>query len=73
MFLLLDLKLPKFQSSAVILAVFLLRFYELKFVFCFQLHRQLGRSDVFKGYVEPKVNFQPTYKYDINSDEWDTR
>lgn len=37
-----------------------------------QLHRQLGRTDVFKGYTEPEIDFQPTYKYDINSDDWDS-
>ena len=37
-----------------------------------QLHRQLGRTDVFKDYSEAEINFQPTYKYDINSDDWDS-
>ncbi|XP_076077644.1 inositol polyphosphate 5-phosphatase OCRL-like isoform X1 [Mytilus galloprovincialis] len=37
-----------------------------------QLHRQLGRTEVFKGYSEAEVTFQPTYKYDINSDDWDS-
>ena len=38
-----------------------------------QLHRQLGRTEIFKGYSEAEIQFQPTYKYDINSDDWDTR
>ncbi|XP_052089119.1 inositol polyphosphate 5-phosphatase OCRL-like [Mytilus californianus] len=37
-----------------------------------QLHRQLGRTDVFKGYSEAEIKFKPTYKYDINSDDWDS-
>ncbi|CAC5418119.1 INPP5B_F [Mytilus coruscus] len=37
-----------------------------------QLHRQLGRTDVFKGYSEAVIEFKPTYKYDINSDDWDS-
>lgn len=37
-----------------------------------QLHRQLGRNDVFEGYQEGEINFQPTYKYDPGTDTWDT-
>ncbi|KAK3098461.1 hypothetical protein FSP39_019707 [Pinctada imbricata] len=38
-----------------------------------QLHQQLGRSpDVFPGYMEGKVLFRPTYKYNPGTDEWDS-
>ncbi|XP_060063309.1 inositol polyphosphate 5-phosphatase OCRL-like [Ylistrum balloti] len=37
-----------------------------------QLHRQLGRTDVFEGYQEGDLDFQPTYKYDPGTDTWDT-
>ncbi|XP_069133759.1 inositol polyphosphate 5-phosphatase OCRL-like isoform X2 [Argopecten irradians] len=37
-----------------------------------QLHRQLGRTDVFEGYQEGELEFQPTYKYDTGTDNWDT-
>lgn len=41
--------------------------------FYFQLHQQLGRSDVFKGYKEGVIGFRPTYKYDTGTNEWDSR
>lgn len=37
-----------------------------------QLHQQLGRSDVFKGYKEGVIGFRPTYKYDTGTNEWDS-
>jgi hypothetical protein len=26
----------------------------------------------FEGFAEPKIMFEPTYKYDLNTDEYDT-
>ncbi|XP_046544350.1 inositol polyphosphate 5-phosphatase OCRL-like [Haliotis rubra] len=37
-----------------------------------QLYMQLGKSDVFSGYSEGPIHFQPTYKYDVGSDNFDT-
>ncbi|XP_078423070.1 type II inositol 1,4,5-trisphosphate 5-phosphatase isoform X1 [Cetorhinus maximus] len=37
-----------------------------------QLTKHMEESGVFQGFKEGKINFQPTYKYDIGSDHWDT-
>ncbi|XP_037532767.1 type II inositol 1,4,5-trisphosphate 5-phosphatase [Nematolebias whitei] len=37
-----------------------------------QLKRQITEEAVFEGFVEGAINFQPTYKYDTGSDNWDT-
>ncbi|XP_067867248.1 type II inositol 1,4,5-trisphosphate 5-phosphatase isoform X3 [Heterodontus francisci] len=37
-----------------------------------QLTKQMEESGVFRGFKEGELNFQPTYKYDIGSDNWDT-
>ncbi|KAL5009466.1 hypothetical protein ScPMuIL_011771 [Solemya velum] len=37
-----------------------------------QLTKQLGKTDVFRGYSEQAIKFQPTYKYDTGTDDWDT-
>ncbi|XP_062847464.1 type II inositol 1,4,5-trisphosphate 5-phosphatase isoform X2 [Trichomycterus rosablanca] len=37
-----------------------------------QLKRQMDEEAVFVGFVEGDIDFQPTYKYDTGSDEWDT-
>nr|XP_022289390.1 inositol polyphosphate 5-phosphatase OCRL-1-like isoform X1 [Crassostrea virginica] len=37
-----------------------------------QLHQQLGRSDVFRGYSEGEINFRPTYKYNTGTNDWDS-
>lgn len=38
-----------------------------------QLKRQIDKEAVFDGFVEGEIDFQPTYKYDTGSDNWDTR
>lgn len=38
-----------------------------------QLKRQIDEEAVFVGFVEGEIEFQPTYKYDTGSDNWDTR
>ena len=45
------------------------------YVFEFQLNIQLHNTsfDVFRGYTEGIILFQPTYKYDPGSDIYDTR
>ncbi len=43
------------------------------FCFVFQLFQQLELQKVFHGFSEGPIGFQPTYKYDPGSDEWDTR
>ncbi|XP_060778152.1 type II inositol 1,4,5-trisphosphate 5-phosphatase isoform X4 [Neoarius graeffei] len=37
-----------------------------------QLKRQMDEDAVFVGFLEGELNFQPTYKYDTGSDEWDS-
>ncbi|XP_067862532.1 type II inositol 1,4,5-trisphosphate 5-phosphatase isoform X2 [Heptranchias perlo] len=37
-----------------------------------QLKKHMEESGVFKGFKEGELNFQPTYKYDVGSDNWDT-
>uniref|UniRef100_A0A1A8BEF9 phosphoinositide 5-phosphatase n=1 Tax=Nothobranchius kadleci TaxID=1051664 RepID=A0A1A8BEF9_NOTKA len=37
-----------------------------------QLKRQIDEEAVFNGFEEGAIDFQPTYKYDTNSDDWDT-
>ncbi|XP_036394832.1 type II inositol 1,4,5-trisphosphate 5-phosphatase isoform X3 [Megalops cyprinoides] len=37
-----------------------------------QLKRLMAEQTVFEGFVEGEISFQPTYKYDTGSDEWDT-
>ncbi|XP_070568021.1 inositol polyphosphate 5-phosphatase OCRL-like isoform X2 [Ptychodera flava] len=37
-----------------------------------QLNRQMRIHKVFVGYTEGKINFQPTYKYDTGTDDWDS-
>nr|XP_058937206.1 type II inositol 1,4,5-trisphosphate 5-phosphatase isoform X2 [Kogia breviceps] len=37
-----------------------------------QLRAQVAAKAVFKGFSEGELTFQPTYKYDTGSDDWDT-
>ncbi|XP_078093891.1 type II inositol 1,4,5-trisphosphate 5-phosphatase isoform X3 [Mustelus asterias] len=37
-----------------------------------QLAKHIEESGVFQGFKEGSIHFQPTYKYDIGSDHWDT-
>ncbi|XP_054427971.1 type II inositol 1,4,5-trisphosphate 5-phosphatase isoform X4 [Pteronotus mesoamericanus] len=37
-----------------------------------QLKNQVAAKAVFEGFTEGELTFQPTYKYDTGSDEWDT-
>ncbi|XP_072264178.1 type II inositol 1,4,5-trisphosphate 5-phosphatase [Pyxicephalus adspersus] len=37
-----------------------------------QLKQQMEEKAVFDGFTEGEIHFQPTYKYDTGSDEWDT-
>ncbi|XP_055954801.1 type II inositol 1,4,5-trisphosphate 5-phosphatase [Patella vulgata] len=37
-----------------------------------QLNSQLGRTDIFRGYQEGPITFQPTYKYDTGTNNWDS-
>ncbi|XP_030637795.1 type II inositol 1,4,5-trisphosphate 5-phosphatase isoform X2 [Chanos chanos] len=37
-----------------------------------QLRRQMDLEAVFVGFMEGEVDFQPTYKYDTGSDDWDS-
>ncbi|KAG9331296.1 hypothetical protein JZ751_019528 [Albula glossodonta] len=36
------------------------------------LRKQMEEEAVFTGFVEGEISFQPTYKYDTGSDQWDT-
>lgn len=37
-----------------------------------QLRAQMAAKAVFEGFTEGELTFQPTYKYDTGSDDWDT-
>ncbi|XP_078187394.1 type II inositol 1,4,5-trisphosphate 5-phosphatase isoform X16 [Callithrix jacchus] len=37
-----------------------------------QLKIQVDKKTVFEGFTEGELTFQPTYKYDTGSDDWDT-
>ncbi|XP_030872623.1 type II inositol 1,4,5-trisphosphate 5-phosphatase isoform X2 [Leptonychotes weddellii] len=37
-----------------------------------QLKTQMATKAVFEGFIEGELTFQPTYKYDTGSDDWDT-
>ncbi|XP_073727930.1 type II inositol 1,4,5-trisphosphate 5-phosphatase isoform X2 [Misgurnus anguillicaudatus] len=37
-----------------------------------QLKRQMDEEAVFVGFTEGEIDFQPTYKYNTGSDQWDT-
>ncbi|XP_007492882.1 type II inositol 1,4,5-trisphosphate 5-phosphatase isoform X1 [Monodelphis domestica] len=37
-----------------------------------QLKIQVAAKAVFQGFTEGELSFQPTYKYDTGSDDWDT-
>ncbi|XP_046892778.1 type II inositol 1,4,5-trisphosphate 5-phosphatase isoform X1 [Hypomesus transpacificus] len=37
-----------------------------------QLKRQIEEDAVFVGFTEGEIDFQPTYKYDTGTDQWDT-
>uniref|UniRef100_A0A3B3RMN8 phosphoinositide 5-phosphatase n=1 Tax=Paramormyrops kingsleyae TaxID=1676925 RepID=A0A3B3RMN8_9TELE len=37
-----------------------------------QLRRQIKEEAVFSGFVEGEIMFQPTYKYNTGSDQWDS-
>ena len=38
-----------------------------------QLRQQHGVKNVFAGYQEGPITFRPTYKYDPETDNWDSR
>ncbi len=38
-----------------------------------QLLNEMKKGNVFVGYQEATIDFKPSYKYDPNSDNWDTR
>jgi phosphatidylinositol-bisphosphatase len=37
-----------------------------------QLRCEMKLNNIFNGYYEPSIDFMPTYKYDINTDVYDT-
>ena len=38
-----------------------------------QLRQNHRNERAFEKYLEGKITFRPTYKYDVGSDEWDSR
>lgn len=34
---------------------------------------KLAESDAFEGYIEEDIDFNPTYKYNNGSNEWDSK
>ena len=38
-----------------------------------QLYNEMEKNNVFVGFREADIDFKPTYKYDPNTDNWDSR
>jgi hypothetical protein len=38
-----------------------------------QLYKEKQRMRIFRDYVEGRITFKPTYKYDVGTDIWDSR
>lgn len=38
-----------------------------------QLYTEMQNQRTFVGYHEGEIKFKPTYKYDLGTDEWDSR
>ncbi len=38
-----------------------------------QLRQEMEKGAVFAQFTEGDIDFKPTYKYDPNTDRWDTR
>lgn len=38
-----------------------------------QLHQEMQKARVFRGYTEGPITFRPTYRYDPGTDDWDSR
>ena len=38
-----------------------------------QLHQEMIKGTAFSIFIEGIIDFKPTYKYDINSNSWDSR
>jgi len=38
-----------------------------------QLLQEAAKHNIFSGFTEGDINFKPTYKYDPNTDNWDSR
>lgn len=36
-----------------------------------QMVQEMTRGNIFTDFSEGAINFKPSYKYDVNSDEWD--
>ena len=46
--------------------------YQLQTLLKFdQLLQEMTKKTVFTGFTEGPITFKPTYKYNVNSDEWD--
>ena len=46
--------------------------YQLQTLLKFdQLLQEMAKKTVFMGFTEGRITFKPTYKYNVNSDEWD--
>lgn len=36
-----------------------------------QMVQEMTKGTIFSDFSEGAIDFKPTYKYDVNSDEWD--
>ena len=36
-----------------------------------QMVQEMTKGNIFTDFAEGAINFKPSYKYDVNSDEWD--
>lgn len=48
--------------------------YQISRLFKFdQLRQEMDKGTAFTQFTEGTIDFKPTYKYDPNTDRWDTR
>ena len=38
-----------------------------------QLLQEMKQGNCFNGFIEAAIDFKPSYKYDPNTDNWDSR
>ena len=63
------LKYDQVQRSANLCG----RVFEAMLLVCPQLILEKEKGNVFKDFIEEKIEFKPTYKYGVGTNTWDSR